>query len=146
MAFLKVEIENEEHRKLAKNGFGTTSEEQKRNSKQKSSTGEDDVPTAAGLFSGSASKPLCLFCDRGHASEKCFKAQKMSLDEKTAIVKSKGACFGCLNCGHIARNCKSKAPLKCSGCGMKHQFMFCPGLPSKKSADEVVEKTGGEAV
>ncbi|GFY51402.1 DUF1758 domain-containing protein [Trichonephila inaurata madagascariensis] len=96
MTFLRQEVQGEEMVVLARSGFtmqhGTRKKEfnpvpQKENSV--------DSATAASLVSlkPSGKKPMCIFCDKPHASHKCFCAKRLSLDERLKILSKKGACY-----------------------------------------------------
>ena len=57
----------------------------------------------------------CAFCDEtNHDLEYCRKLKSKSSDEKTAFIKQKGLCFGCLKGGHLSRDCKLR--LQCNVC------------------------------
>lgn len=119
MAFMLSEVESEQRIGLAMSGFGvglnSNHKESKHTKKSFSQTQamEPSMSTAASLVSFSKyDKSLnCIFCEKSHKSLDCFSAQKMSLDEKTQIIKDKGCCFCCLKPGHSIKQCK--ASLKC---------------------------------
>ena len=131
MDFLRVEVENEQRISLANEGFGLRDnynlvKGKIREKSLKSSVGLS--PTAAGLLNAEAAK--CIFCSGLHLSEACFKAQKMSFDEKKNILSEKKACFRCLKIGHQIRKCRSK--LKCVICGQSHVPLMCLDLATIK--------------
>ena len=70
----------------------------------------------------------CLFRTKSHASQDCFKAQEMKLEEKQRIIREKRVCFSCLKPNHNSKNCKSF--VKCAICKKKHFVILCPQLPS----------------
>jgi hypothetical protein len=132
MSFLKQEIENEEQRNMARNGFGgvTKDEEKKRFPRRRGA--HEDVPTAAGLFNGTSSKVSCLFCEKdNHESKKCFKAKSMTMEDRKNKVMQKGACFLCLKPGHMSRACSLQ--VSCPVCRKRHQVLFCPDSQGNKS-------------
>jgi len=45
-----------------------------------------------------------VFCEWSHYSDACFKAQKMSIEEKRDIANKKKYCFTCLQVGHVNRS------------------------------------------
>ncbi|OXA42202.1 hypothetical protein Fcan01_23221 [Folsomia candida] len=128
--FLRQEVENEQQRTLAREG-----NEKKKKSEKVKNYEDDNIPTAAGLFSGQGQS--CLFCGKSHASQDCFKAKNMSLQEKKDRIKMKKCCFVCLRGGDMTKSCKSF--VKCPICENKHPVILCPSLPShKKPETEVV--------
>jgi len=139
MEFLKTEIDNEEQRKLAGAGFGFDAKGNSRSQKKREWVETEEVPTAAGLFSGSAGgfrpNPNCIFCDKGHPSQDCFKAQRMTAEERKSAVQTKGACFTCLKVGHTSKSKRCKRVPHCPNCGKKHVLLFCPVFTSKKSQE-----------
>ncbi|CAG7831456.1 unnamed protein product, partial [Allacma fusca] len=64
--------------------FGLRLEEPKTNKPKSKKQSQEETPTAAGLFTGSMKSEVkkCGFCDKGHSSQECFKAAKMTLDDK----------------------------------------------------------------
>jgi len=91
----------------------------------------ESVSTATGLVSSTGHQEqslsrVCLFCEKKHESSDCYKAAKMSLEEKSKIVREKKGCYVCLKVGHFSRNCKSM--IHCQVCGKKHFVVMCPEL------------------
>ncbi|KAF2886475.1 hypothetical protein ILUMI_19697 [Ignelater luminosus] len=84
--------------------------------------------TAACLVNANVVK--CIFCAGMHESEACFKAQKMSLDERKNILVEKKTCFRCLKVGDQSRKCRIR--LKCIVCGYSHAPLMCSDLVDKK--------------
>lgn len=63
---------------------------------EKSNESSRDVATAGALVS-SEDKRVCIFCDKNnHKSVDCFKAKKMSMNERKKVVSEKKCCFVCL--------------------------------------------------
>jgi len=135
MRFLKTEIDNEEQRNLARAGFGLDSKGNSKTQRKRDFAQTEEVATAAGLFSGTASpsRPNCIFCDKGHASQDCYKAQKMTVEERKSAVQKKGACFTCLKTGHTAKSKKCKPAPRCPICTKRHFLLFCSQLTAKKT-------------
>ncbi|GFW68976.1 hypothetical protein TNCV_2918741 [Trichonephila clavipes] len=49
---------------------------------------QSDLATASTLERlDSDKRPLCIFCDKKHLSEKCFAAKKMSLKKQRMLLK-----------------------------------------------------------
>ena len=126
MSFLKKEVESEERITMAIQGFslGNNIRGMKPQRIQSSSFNKNVVPTTAGLVNCKPSKMACVFCSGSHPSDPCFKAQKMSIEEKWDIANRKGCCFACLKTGHVKRRCR--AVLKCILCEGKHVPVMCP--------------------
>lgn len=125
MEFLRQEVENEEQRSLARDGFmqDTINLKEKKNLHlhQKKFSGEEDIPTSAGL---TAAKMQCIFCDMtSHNSQDCRRARNMTIDVKREKVREKRVCYICLNPGHISKTCR--VAVQCQNCGRKHQSIMC---------------------
>lgn len=50
----------------------------------------------------------CVFCGGNHPPHKCGELSRKSIDERLALVRSKGLCFGCLKRGHQSKNCRAR--------------------------------------
>lgn len=76
----------------------------------------------------------------------CFKARKMSHDEKKSILTEMKACFKCLKIGHQSRKCRSR--LRCVICGQSHTPLKCQSLPvvKQQSGDAKAEDVGEDPV
>lgn len=87
---------------------------------------KENVATAAGLFSGQVSKS-CFFCGKNnHYSSECYRAERMSQEEKNELIKKNKACFKCLRFGHAMRDCKVK--VSCGKCRRPHCKSMCPEM------------------
>ncbi len=66
------------------------------------------------------SKPeiICLFCNCKHSMEMCKPFMKKTHRERLTFLKEKGVCFGCLNAGHVSKECKNR--LICKRCNQSH--------------------------
>ena len=64
----------------------------------------------------------CVFCGGNHPPHKCGELSRKSIDERLALVRSKGLCFGCLKRGHQSKNCRAR--LNCEKCGSSIQLHF----------------------
>ncbi|OXA63739.1 Gag polyprotein [Folsomia candida] len=137
MDFLQREVENEVQRNMARSGYGETSATPKSSSGKGHHRERRDSPsTAANLFGGAVhdGKQQCLFCKKGHPSSKCWKAQRMSLEERQHLVRNCGVCFCCLQGGHLAKSCK--AGVQCSLCTKRGHLALMCRLGSDKKTDE----------
>lgn len=138
MSFLKNEVENEQRISLASEGFGLSSvtkfsdtEVCTKKTKNVEPKVQASVPTATGLVNVSDN---CVFCSGGHNSESCFKAQKMSLEQKKRNLVEKKGCFRCVKVGHHTTKCRSR--LKCILCGKGHVVLMCPDLLAHQNTRE----------
>lgn len=60
----------------------------------------------------------CPMCSKSHMLDNCDEFVKKNHDERLAFIQSKGLCFGCLNKGHISKDCHKR--LTCKTCGKLH--------------------------
>jgi len=138
--FLKEEVENEQKIALAQSGFdskGTSGRHKKSvHSRSKPHSTRENVPTASALFTGG--KSLCIFCDKSHESGKCGRAQSMTLQEKTQLVRDKNGCLACLKRNHWVKSCKKF--VKCPLCDKKHEILMCPELPKHKNKEKTTSE------
>ncbi len=127
MDFIKVEVQCDQQISLAESGFqqGTTPVvKSKIKSKPVFSRNSEEFPTAAGLIALQSTG--CGFCGKPHQTDRCVKAQGMSIDQKTKLMKEKNLCYQCLRPGHCKRNCRT--PVKCVACGGAHYPVVCHKL------------------
>nr|XP_023022263.1 uncharacterized protein LOC111510575 [Leptinotarsa decemlineata] len=142
MKFLKTEVENEQRITLASEGFrlvgqGNSSANLSRTVSNPSAKKNvsSPVPTAANLVSFNSN---CAFCGgSNHIGEHCFKAQKMSLEQKKRILISNKICFRCLKAGHTSKRCRGHP--KCAICQKSHLVIMCPDLPSNKESLDTLD-------
>ncbi|GFU79626.1 uncharacterized protein TNCV_1891181 [Trichonephila clavipes] len=98
MNFLKQEVKNDEIVELARNNFSAPVNQKKRDVNK-----PDKFPCAAMLVNthdrnGTGKQNLlCRFCNKGHSSNVCLEARKMTLDEKKKCVLRNRACFSCFS-------------------------------------------------
>ncbi|KAJ8918883.1 hypothetical protein NQ315_011175, partial [Exocentrus adspersus] len=134
MHFLRNEVENEQRIVLAEEGFGLSSVKTTSSgdtSKIKKQARGQTMATATDLINCESSK--CVFCEGLHKSDTCFKARKLSLEEKKKVLTEKNACFRCLNLYHQAKKCRIR--LRCIVCTRSHSVLMCPELPVNKHAE-----------
>ncbi|UYV65694.1 hypothetical protein LAZ67_3005164, partial [Cordylochernes scorpioides] len=120
MDFLEREILIQQNIQLAKGGFQiaeTSDQERKKGFNKK----KNDIPTVTGLQQTELGG--CIFCEKKHASQNCFAAKKMSLEEKRKVIREKKVCFKCLKGCHLARYCRTR--VRCYNCGSSHFLIMC---------------------
>ncbi|UYV63127.1 hypothetical protein LAZ67_2003230 [Cordylochernes scorpioides] len=120
MDFLEREILIQQNIQLAKGGFQSaeTSDQERRKGFYKK---KNDIPTVTGLQQIELGG--CIFCEKKHASQNCFAAKKMSLEEKRKVIREKKVCFKCLKGRHLARYCRTR--VRCYNCGSSHFLIMC---------------------
>ena len=134
MSFLKNEVDSEERITKAIQGFSFVNNVRgtKPQKLEASSHNKNVVPTTADLVNCRPSKLACVFCEGSHHSDACFKAQKMSIEEKRDIANKKKCCFACLKVGHVKKRCR--AVLKCIICEVS--MCLCYALRVKRHAKQ----------
>ncbi|XP_039859773.1 uncharacterized protein LOC120716337 isoform X2 [Simochromis diagramma] len=61
----------------------------------------------------------CVFCKRaGHGLHKCRKFTEKPVAERVKFIQGEKLCFGCLNSGHLSKNCSNK--MTCNTCSKRH--------------------------
>ena len=60
----------------------------------------------------------CTICGGGHRSDTCSQLKERHIDERLEVIKHKDLCFGCLQKGHLSKNCRVR--LSCEECGKQH--------------------------
>lgn len=145
LKFLRQEVKGAERLSLVKAGLNDMSLDKSKQQQFTKKRFAQEIPTVAGLHVGEKAK--CIFCEKIHDSEKCYKARGLSLAEKQDIVKKKHCCYLCLKPGHIISKCTSN--VNCGSCGKKHSVVICPdssmnqkhdlGSKKKSSEDEMVK-------
>jgi len=139
MEFIKSEVQSEQRINIARAGFSSEldSKQSKVNSRNKKM--RDEVPTSQSLYSDSKST-ACLFCGKSnHVSAECYKAAKMSSEDRNKKIKESQACFKCFKRGHRYNDCRGK--MICSNCKGNHYTMMCRGkLNSSEQVQSVAEE------
>ncbi|KAJ8968554.1 hypothetical protein NQ317_001752 [Molorchus minor] len=141
-------VENEQRISLACEGFGLAENysnmKSKSNDEQsKKKPAKHSPTTAAGLVNTDNAK--CIFCTGSHGSDVCFKARKMTLEERRNILSQKKACFRCLKIGHLVRKCRSR--LKCILCEQSHVPLMCQTLDNdRKPSDDTAPQNAENVV
>ena len=61
-------------------------------------------------------QPGCVACPGKHRLNDCPAYNKLKVDERWDLVKTKGCCFGCLAHGHRLNNCENRKACNKDGC------------------------------
>lgn len=78
-------------------------------------------------------KYLCRCCSKGsHSIRKCFKFQKLKVQERVDLIKTIAYCSNCLSFSHSVNDCSSER--RCGHCKEKHNSLLC--LNSNRSRDQ----------
>ena len=85
------------------NAFTTSSNE------EKSGPAETKPPLAV---------KSCFYCKKSHDIDACPEFVKRTINERKEFASVKGLCFGCLQHGHLSKDCKERK--KCSVCKRQH--------------------------
>ncbi|XP_013136113.1 PREDICTED: uncharacterized protein LOC106101423, partial [Papilio polytes] len=110
-------------------------------------TSKDDIPTTSCFATKQDDRSnkekegkviICFFCDKGHNTLECSKADRLSLDEKKEAIKKKGGCYICLKKGHLAKYCKTF--IRCMCCSKRHVVILCPRLHTQPKTGEQQEE------
>lgn len=72
----------------------------------------------------------CNFCKGSHFSQNCDDFTKLSVSERSQLVKQRNLCFNCLRRGHSVTECQA---MTCKRCHLKHHTLlhFEPNVSSK---------------
>ncbi|OXA36889.1 Xin actin-binding repeat-containing protein 1 [Folsomia candida] len=108
---------------------------------------EEGLCTTAGLFSAQDKKSPCVFCKKNiHMSRDCYRAEKMTWDEKSKVLREGHLCFRCFTPGHRKDSCKVK--IKCAICSGPHVKSMCAELPAnqRRIRNEEVQEEQVQAV
>ncbi|GBN83113.1 hypothetical protein AVEN_91017-1 [Araneus ventricosus] len=103
-----------------------------------------EAPTASTLIAISEKNPnACIFCSGIHEFGECFKARKMSSEEKQKAVQNSRSCFLCLEKGHVIAKCRRKT--SCMICGKKHGIHLCRNIQAGSKSPVSVNIRKGES-
>lgn len=64
----------------------------------------------------------CFYCKKSHDLDACPEFVKRTISERKEFASAKGLCFGCLQHGHLSKDCKERK--KCSVCKRQHPTPF----------------------
>ncbi|XP_050505190.1 uncharacterized protein LOC126883584 [Diabrotica virgifera virgifera] len=95
------------------------------------------------VASGTTGKSTGSLQENAHESSQCFKAQKLTYDQRVNILTEKGACFRCLKIGHQSRRCRGQ--LSCLLCHKPHVPLMCREFlmgKAKKEEENKIENDG----
>ena len=82
----------------------------------------------------------CIYCNKTHDIDKCFAFKNLELKERGKWLLKNRYCFGCLNKGHIVRNC-DKIRI-CAVCKAKHPTLL-HGYHTKRENSPGTESSPG---
>ncbi|UYV75102.1 hypothetical protein LAZ67_12002471 [Cordylochernes scorpioides] len=139
MDFLEREILIQQNIQLAKGGFQiaeTSDQERKKGFNKK----KNDIPTVTGLQQTELGG--CIFCEKKHASQNCFAAKKMSLEEKRKVIREKKVCFKCLKGRHLARYCRTRVRVENEEIQVSFMSAKTRVTPMKREILKKNKKTG----
>ncbi|GBM20292.1 hypothetical protein AVEN_195855-1 [Araneus ventricosus] len=132
LSFLLDEIEGEERVYIATKCFTKNQSPKPWNTKHvgfKNRVEFTEAPSASTLIATSEKNPnVCIFCSGIHESGDCFKARKMSSEERQKAVQNSRSCFLCLEKEHVIAKCRRKT--SCVICGKKHHILLCRNIQS----------------
>jgi hypothetical protein len=71
----------------------------------------------------------CLYCQGPrHSVADCRQFKMLEAEERSDYCKKKGLCFGCMNKGHMKKNCPNPEWAKCKKCQRGHAREVMPQL------------------
>ncbi|GBL88545.1 hypothetical protein AVEN_159126-1 [Araneus ventricosus] len=112
LLFLLDEIEDEERVSIATKCFTKYQFPKPWNTKHvgfKNHGEFTQAPSTSTLIATSEQNPnACIFYSGIHESGYCFKARKMSSEERQKAVQNSRSCFLCLDRGHVIAKCREK--------------------------------------
>ncbi|GBN24772.1 hypothetical protein AVEN_11505-1 [Araneus ventricosus] len=112
LLFLLDEIEGEERVSIASKCFTEYPSPKPWNTKHVGFKNREEftqVPSASILIAASEKNPnACIFCSGIHKSGDCFKARKMSSEERQTAFQNSRSYFLCLEKGHVIAKCGGK--------------------------------------
>ncbi|XP_062557280.1 uncharacterized protein LOC134222153 [Armigeres subalbatus] len=73
----------------------------------------------------------CVACQEDHPLYQCPRFQRMSIPDRTKVLRDNGLCRNCFRHGHWAVDCSS--PYTCRNCRGKHHTLVCSLTPSNGS-------------
>ena len=66
----------------------------------------------------------CIVCGAKHELWNCQELKSLNVDDKFAAVRTCGACYICLQRGHMASMCQIEHRCATNGCGGKHHTLL----------------------
>ena len=76
----------------------------------------------ADTFHAKSNNKVCKICEEPHSIKDCPIFLDMNVDERSEKAQILKLCFGCLNSGHIKRDCRIQT--KCQICDKAHHTLF----------------------
>ena len=60
----------------------------------------------------------CALCNKAHNIDTCYEFMKKPISDRKAFASTKGLCFGCLEYGHLSKDCPKRST--CNVCKKSH--------------------------
>ena len=103
-----------------------------------------DVSDSSATSKKTTSKP-CARCRGPHDLSTCQELLKIPLEERLSFLIKKGFCLRCLEHGHMAKENKCTARLKCASCKQHHPTcLHREQQPDKSNEIEDLSKSASE--
>ena len=91
-------------------------------------------------------KKPCAWCKQPHVLNACQELLKVPIKERLSFLIKKGLCLRCLEHGHMAKENKCKARLKCASCKQPHPTCLHREQEANKSGQAEQAATSGSAL
>ena len=88
----------------------------------------------------------CAWCKQPHVLNACQELLKVPIKERLSFLIKKGLCLRCLGHGHMAKENKCKARLKCTSCKQPHPTCLHREQEANKSGKAEQAATSGSAL
>ena len=86
----------------------------------------------------------CVVCGAKHELWNCQEFKSLNVDDKFAAARTCGACYICLQRGHMASMCQTESRCATNGCGGKHHTLLHRAARPKFNALETSLQSSGE--
>ena len=103
------------------NGNNQNTHQQQRMERPRQNSYMERASTASAMMVERAKAKKCHFCLEDHVAEDCKKFG--TPEERKAVLMKFSRCFICLNKGHRAFQCRSRA--RCKHCNGRHHYLLC---------------------
>lgn len=99
-----------------------------------SSLSSQSSSTSSNSRQQSQSSKVCLFCDKSHGIQECFKFRALKQPERLKYVISKSLCPRCLGQGHPITSCFSSR--SCSKCNKSEHHTLLHNSPNSETTNQ----------